>query len=171
MLESLGDDIIKLTGDASVTVAVIDLDHFKHINDSFGHQAGDQVLVEFAKLLTSTFRSADCIGRFGGEEFVLILPRATQKNAKEALHRLRESMQTHQWQLPSNEHRVTFSAGIAVSNDKESFESLFNKADTALYDAKAMGRNAIIVSGEQPDNANANFIQNKELSGASNTLM
>ena len=148
-LEEIADNIIELTAsnESTVVVAVIDLDHFKRINDTYGHHVGDQVLVQFTKLIIATFRSADCISRYGGEEFVLVLPHTSEANARDALYRLRMSVSQHDWVFSENRLSVTFSAGISSSSEHETFESLFRKADSALYVAKAMGRDRICVSG------------------------
>ncbi|MEM7255895.1 MAG: GGDEF domain-containing protein [Pseudomonadota bacterium] len=165
MLELKAENIIKLTANSStsVAVAVIDLDHFKRINDTFGHHIGDQVLAAFASLITTTFRSADCIARYGGEEFVLVMPQANDENAKDALVRLRDLTTQYPWPTTDHGLTVTFSAGIATTNQAESFDTLFQKADKALYYAKAMGRNRICVDGEYIDFNESEFVPDIDL--------
>lgn len=165
MLEHKAENIIRLTANetTSVAVAVIDLDYFKKINDTFGHHIGDKVLVAFANLITKTFRSADCIARYGGEEFVLVMPQASNDNAKDALLRLRDLVAQYPWPLADNSLLVTFSAGIATTTHADSFYSLFQKADKALYYAKAMGRNRICVDGESIDFNKTDFIPDIDL--------
>lgn len=152
-LEDIAENIIELTTStgSSVVVAVIDLDHFKRINDTYGHRTGDQVLVQFTKLIVATFRSADCIFRYGGEEFVLVLPHTSEANARDALYRLRKTVSEHDWVQPDSHLAVTFSAGISSTSKHDTFQSLFHKADSALYAAKAMGRDRIWASGDSID--------------------
>lgn len=166
MLESVADNIIKLTASstASVAVIVVDLDFFKRINDNFGHQTGDRVLKEFAELISATFRAADCLARYGGEEFVLVMPHASAENAKEALHRLRNLVAQHPWHPHGREVKVTFSAGIATTSTHEKFNTLFQKADQALYYAKAMGRDKIFVDGQVPDLSANRLVPDVDLS-------
>ncbi len=170
MLESMAEDIIELTANAtsSVTVAVVDLDHFKRINDTFGHQTGDMVLKDFAQLISTTFRSADCAARYGGEEFVLVMPHASEENAREALYRLRKLTAQHDWRGIDNRLTVTFSAGIATTNSKTTFQTLFRQADKALYYAKALGRNRICADGEPVDFTGTEVVPDIDLSKLKN---
>jgi diguanylate cyclase (GGDEF)-like protein len=166
MLEKVADDIIGLTAAtlSTVAVAIIDLDHFKHINDTYGHHIGDLVLQKFAGLLSDTFRAADCIARYGGEEFVLIIPQADHENARDALHRLRTLTNEYPWSQHAQGMTVTFSAGIASTMQSEKFDSLFQKADSALYLAKAMGRDRICIEGSAIDFTDANIVPDIDLS-------
>jgi diguanylate cyclase (GGDEF)-like protein len=118
-------------GDAMV---VCDLDHFKRLNDTFGHEAGDKVLADFGSMLRTTLRHNDYCARYGGEEFALLLPSTSLAEARSVVDRL----QRH-WALlqPS----VTFSAGIALCRTSRSTAETFSAADGALYRAKAAGRN------------------------------
>ena len=165
MLESMADNIISLTANinTSVAVAVIDLDHFKRINDQFGHQTGDLVLQIFATLISSTFRSADCIARYGGEEFVLVMPQADEYNTREALSRLKDATSGYPWSELNPDLSVTFSAGIATTNQKSTFKSLFLSADKALYLAKAAGRDRICVADEVIDFSESNIVPDIDL--------
>ncbi len=115
---------------ADDTVIMLDLDHFKRINDSFGHAAGDEVLRVFGRVLRDTVRGGDTVGRFGGEEFLVILP--PPGGADVLLRRVRA-----QW-LAERPFPVTFSAGIAASAGDP--DQTVNLADQALYLAKAAGR-------------------------------
>jgi diguanylate cyclase (GGDEF)-like protein len=118
-----------------LTLAVIDLDHFKHFNDRYGHQAGDRLLKEAAAAWMSGLRGSDVLARYGGEEFTLIVPDGGAQAAA-LLDRLR----------PLTPSGQTFSAGFAVWNGEESPDALFARADAALYDAKGAGRNRVAVA-------------------------
>ncbi|MDX1569294.1 MAG: GGDEF domain-containing protein [Xanthomonadales bacterium] len=138
------------------SVCIIDLDHFKQINDRFGHGAGDRVLQNFSNLILSELRDMDLVakgdseeqsstfGRYGGEEFILLLPRTDLHGARACAERLRERQeQAHRNRTDSP--AVTLSAGIAEYVPGESVESLLRRADHALYDAKDHGRNQVCV--------------------------
>ena len=128
-------------------VAILDLDHFKHINDRFGHLVGDAVLREFSKTVQSTMRSTDRFARYGGEEFVLLLTATTSVEvAGVAVERIRLAVEQRDWSLIAPGLSVTFSAGIASSRPKESLEELLGRADHGLYDAKRAGRNRFFIA-------------------------
>jgi diguanylate cyclase (GGDEF)-like protein len=114
-----------------VTVAMVDLDHFKRFNDEFGHPGGDRLLQGAASAWTGELRIADQLARYGGEEFILLLPDADADLAAEILQQLRRVTPAGQ----------TFSAGVAVWDGAESSDELIGRADQALYAAKAGGRN------------------------------
>ncbi|GAB2458813.1 hypothetical protein GCM10027265_04980 [Jatrophihabitans fulvus] len=116
------------------TLIVCDLDHFKRINDEQGHSVGDQVLADFGSAMRATLREDDYCARFGGEEFVLVLPSTTPEQGLTVLDRLRQ-----RWHLL--QPTVTFSAGIACCRDGRNATLTLAAADTALYDAKDAGRN------------------------------
>lgn len=123
-----------------MTVALVDLDHFKSINDRFGHQAGDAVLIGFANLAQTQLRQVDKVARWGGEEFLIMLPQVKVGEALTALERLRLSMGSHTF--PGHPGvNATFSAGLAQARSGESLEQLIERADQALYEAKHAGRN------------------------------
>ena len=133
-----------------LTISMLDVDHFKKINDAHGHTAGDEVLRGLAGKLRNTIRHPDTIGRFGGEEFLIVLPHSTVKAATEQAQRLCE--QIRRLSIPLSEDReisVTVSIGIAQHKlHKEDWQSLLNRADTALYKAKNDGRDRWAVSEE-----------------------
>lgn len=123
-----------------MTVALVDLDHFKSINDRFGHQAGDAVLIGFANLAQTQLRQVDKVARWGGEEFLIMLPQVKASEAFTALERLRLSMGSQSF--PGHPGvNATFSAGLAQARQGESLEHLIERADQALYEAKHGGRN------------------------------
>lgn len=124
-----------------IGIALIDLDHFKRINDLYGHAAGDQVLQGFATLANSTLRDGDLIARFGGEEFVLLLGNANENALFQCVERLRLRFAEQVFDaLPEGVH-CTFSAGLALLQPEDDFEACLNDADQALYLAKNSGRN------------------------------
>lgn len=119
----------------SLSIAMIDLDHFKVFNDRHGHVAGDRELRAFGMFLDSRVRAMDTVGRYGGEEFLLVLPRAPLADAFSAVDRLRR-----EWLDASD---LSFSAGVATLREDETFTELVIRADTALYRAKRTGRNRV----------------------------
>lgn len=123
-----------------LSVVMADLDNFKRINDSYGHEAGDRMIVHFAQLIRFVIRDADYVARFGGEEFVLILPEADQVHAEMVALRLQTILAKTPLLYEDNEISVTFSAGIAEYRDNEEGAEMLRRADTALYAAKAAGR-------------------------------
>lgn len=126
-------------------VAIIDLDLFKRINDTWGHAAGDTVLIEFARILQENVRKGDIIGRWGGEEFIIILPNSGVEDAVAMLERMRVVLGEREFPF-APALRTTFSAGVAAGfAPRESFRMLLDQADRALYRAKAEGRNRICV--------------------------
>jgi diguanylate cyclase (GGDEF)-like protein len=129
----------------SVAIILADLDHFKQINDSFGHAAGDEALKEVTRRLKSDLRPYDLAGRYGGEEFLLILPTCNLRPATQRAEQLRLAVS----QLPiltlSGSISVTLSLGVTVSNPDSqlTLEGLLEEADQALYRAKEKGRNCV----------------------------
>jgi diguanylate cyclase (GGDEF)-like protein len=128
---------------APCSIALIDLDWFKRINDTYGHPTGDEVLRTFAITVFANIRSIDRFGRFGGEEFLLVLPETPHDTAVRTLDRLRVIIADLDWSAFSQGMRVTVSAGIATLRPDETPESFLPRADRALYEAKARGRNRI----------------------------
>lgn len=123
------------------SVILIDLDHFKSVNDSCGHSVGDQVLAEFALLLREQLRKPDSAGRWGGEEFLLLLPELPLAGALEVAERFRQTLEAHPF--PHGEP-LTASFGVAETVAGERLELLLARADRALYKAKAQGRNLVM---------------------------
>jgi diguanylate cyclase (GGDEF)-like protein len=129
------------------SVAIGDLDHFKQMNDTYGHETGDRALRLFAKTLRSNLRPGDIAARFGGEEFVIILPGVNIRAAQRALERLQLSLAADIGQN-STVPPFTASWGLTDTSAGESFSDVLAVADAALYDAKRNGRNCIVVDGE-----------------------
>ena len=128
-------------------LALLDLDHFKAINDRFGHAAGDAMLAAFAQRLGEITRRSDICARWGGEEFAVLLPGATMEQAREVMERLRTSLVRDP--LPGD-GTLTFSCGLAPTADIDRLEDDARRADEALYDAKNSGRDRIL-SVDQKD--------------------
>lgn len=125
---------------------MLDLDHFKAINDHCGHPVGDLVLKTVCDIATETLRVVDAVGRLGGEEFGVILPNTTLEQGATSIERLRVAVQQHAWEGLAPELAVTFSAGVAVRRENDTVETLVKRADDALYAAKQAGRNQVLVS-------------------------
>ena len=129
----------------SVSLLVVDIDHFKKYNDQYGHIAGDSVLKQVGQTLLGNLRSMDIAARFGGEEFVIALPMTDQVGAKAAAERLRTEVRASTIEAADGERlpQVTVSIGVAVLDADESAQDLFARADAALYRAKGGGRDRV----------------------------
>ena len=131
------------------SLVILDIDHFKSVNDTFGHAEGDRVLVHVADVIRSILRADDCAFRYGGEEFVMLLRACEPQNGIQAADRLRAAMQTRPIELGEGEVRatrlITFSAGVAAPSSANQFstEDLLSRADAALYRAKRSGRDRV----------------------------
>jgi two-component system, cell cycle response regulator len=131
--------------DFAIWVAMVDLDHFKRVNDTYGHDAGDTVLKEFAELLKNNTRSSNICGRLGGEEFLLILTHVEMEQANLALERIRSRLEAREFSFEPHRTRVTASFGVVGFRGTRApeFNILLSRADAALYSAKNKGRNRI----------------------------
>jgi len=127
-------------------LAIIDADHFRHVNDAYGHQAGDQVLQALAAILERSRRTTDAAARYEGEEFMLLLIDPTPEGVSASLERLRASIEKHDWQNIIPGMRVTVSIGAAGWRPGETLNQLLNRADAALREAKHAGRNRLSIS-------------------------
>jgi two-component system cell cycle response regulator len=134
--------------DSELSCVMIDLDGYKQLNDTHGHQTGDQLLILAARAITANLRRMDVAARYGGDEFVLLLPRASAPDSQTVVTRIRDDFQSASAALLSQPRGVTMSIGIASvkSETVVSTDQLIGRADAALYRAKAEGRNRIIVS-------------------------
>jgi len=128
----------------ALSLAILDIDHFKRINDTHGHPGGDAVLREIAAVLRETTRAGDLIGRIGGEEFAVLMPETDTAQAERACERLRAAVAARTMSLGGNvATRVTVSTGVALLSASEAGDQLMCRADKALYEAKAGGRNQV----------------------------
>ncbi|MDB5764911.1 MAG: hypothetical protein JWQ21_3906 [Herminiimonas sp.] len=127
-------------------VALIDIDHFKQVNDRFGHLVGDAVLHELAQLLETMRRATDSVARYGGEEFTLLLVGPKLSTATVALERIRNQVAQHNWESAASGLQLTISAGIAGWQPGETMLQVLDRADGALYEAKNAGRNCVRVA-------------------------
>ncbi|SEO58339.1 GGDEF domain-containing protein [Aquisalimonas asiatica] len=132
-------------GSTDVAVGLVDIDLFKQVNDTFGHQAGDMVLCRVGDALRASLRQDDFIGRFGGEEFLLILSDADPGAARQTAERLRQTILALQFPELPDDHDLTISVGITLLAPDETTEAALFRADRALYDAKDRGRNATVL--------------------------
>jgi diguanylate cyclase (GGDEF)-like protein len=136
-------------------VAMLDVDHFKKINDTYGHPAGDAVLVELARRLHATVRTEDVAARFGGEEFVLMLPMTQLEGGRQLLERVRLAVSSEPFTVPTPRGEqtipVTLSAGLAHVKHRQTPEQVLETADVCLYQAKHSGRNRVVDSSQLPE--------------------
>jgi diguanylate cyclase (GGDEF)-like protein/PAS domain S-box-containing protein len=134
--------------DSAFSVAMIDIDHFKKVNDSYGHHAGDVVLREFSNICVSLLRETDIIGRIGGEEFAILLPQTLAPQAFEAVERIRNACAVAEMAIDGLQpFRISISAGVAVYTSRDAdIDALLGRADKALYAAKVGGRNRSIIA-------------------------
>jgi len=133
-------------GVSSFSVCYMDLDHFKVINDTLGHDAGDRVLVRTSELLTASLREVDKVARFGGEEFLAVLINSTVERSVHVAERLRQRIEQENFQEVNEDLRVTISIGVAQYQPHESMDDVLKRADEALYQAKQDGRNRTVSS-------------------------
>jgi len=127
-------------------LAIIDLDNFKSINDTLGHQSGDNALVHVADVVRATLRPTDRIGRFGGEEFLLLLPETALKESSGVLARIKRELAAKPLMEKDLPLKITFSGGIAERGEQEPLEALLARADAALYEAKRAGKNRVTLA-------------------------
>jgi diguanylate cyclase (GGDEF)-like protein len=126
-----------------LALLMIDLDHFKRVNDRYNHHVGDIVLMEFVKLCQSHLRNIDLLGRFGGEEFTVLLPATNIDSARIVAEKLRHTMEHHTINANGEQISITISIGIAQYKPGDSIESWINTADERMYQAKRLGRNRV----------------------------
>ena len=132
----------------SASIVFIDLDHFKSVNDQRGHEVGDRVLRTVGEILGAGIRNTDAVGRWGGEEFVLVCPGASLSRAADLAEKLRHRIKETNF-VPEDPLPITASFGVAASGEGEGFEDAFRQADQALYLAKSRGRNCVVAASEE----------------------
>jgi diguanylate cyclase (GGDEF)-like protein len=130
--------------DQPLSMAMADLDHFKRVNDDHSYSIGDEVLRRFARIIQETARGADVITRYGGEEFLLVMPQTALEQANIVCERLRREVERHPWHEVSPGLRVTVSIGVADTVKHDGLLTLVAASDTALHDAKRAGRNRVV---------------------------
>lgn len=134
-------------GNFKLCAFMLDIDHFKNVNDTYGHLAGDQVLMSVAQSITKSLRPSDMPVRYGGEEFTVFLPGTSLDNAKVIAERMRKNVESMQIVLPSGESlKVTVSIGFTERIENDSVRSIIERADQALYHAKENGRNRVCMN-------------------------
>jgi two-component system cell cycle response regulator len=147
-------NLVRQAGEQGRNLAVIimDMDHFKHVNDTYGHNVGDEVLKSLANIIVNTIRSADLAARYGGEEFVVLMPETDAQRAFEAADRLRKNVESTPFVVshPESPLRKTISIGYATMQPSDTPESLLKRADVALYEAKHGGRNRVCPTSHPP---------------------
>jgi diguanylate cyclase (GGDEF)-like protein len=126
----------------TVSLIYFDVDNFKLVNDTFGHNVGDEVLKKMARLISNEIRVTDACGRWGGEEFVLVSLETDINESKMIAEKLRKKIEAHDFGVPI---KVTCSFGVAQYENEEPLEYFVHRADLALYEAKSMGRNRVVV--------------------------
>ncbi|MDD5717111.1 MAG: diguanylate cyclase [Sulfuricurvum sp.] len=129
-----------------LSILILDVDNFKNINDTYGHNAGDKVLKNIAKIISEMVRESDHFGRWGGEEFCLITPETPIENAAILAEQIRKELETFDFHEP---HKVTCSIGVAQCDPQEKSERLVARADQALYRAKTSGKNCVVLYEEE----------------------
>jgi len=133
--------------ESRLSLAMVDLDHFKKINDQFGHAAGDQMLVHFTTLMRSVMRKSDFLVRYGGEEFTLVLTDTDPRGTMLVLGRLQQLLKKSPLMFEGKEIKATFSAGVAGLEQGDNGHALLRRADEPLYKAKQAGRDKILLAG------------------------
>jgi diguanylate cyclase (GGDEF)-like protein len=128
------------------SIIMLDIDHFKKVNDTYGHAAGDQALVVCANVLRRSARGTDFVGRLGGEEFCVILPETSLDAAKVIAERLRQTLEQEIVMWEGHQIPITASFGVSSLTKKDEWSSLLNRADIAMYQAKKSGRNQIAIA-------------------------
>lgn len=146
MLERLSEEMARAARENSwLGLGMVDIDHFKHINDTYGHEVGDYVLKAVVDRSAAAMRPYDALGRFGGDEFLTILPHAAPAHVREVLERIRQGTCGRPVDVDGHQIEVTLSIGGATSRG-ESAEALIRSTDVALYQAKALGRNRAVMA-------------------------
>jgi diguanylate cyclase (GGDEF)-like protein len=132
---------------APLSVLILDIDHFKKVNDTYGHPAGDAILKKLAEIIRKFTRASDFVVRYGGEEFVVVMTASNQDQAVQYVDQLREKVAGAEFAVPGHEHplKVTISVGVSsFPDDGQATTELLKAADQALYAAKAGGRNRVV---------------------------
>jgi diguanylate cyclase (GGDEF)-like protein len=150
IIVDLQEEVIRANRyDSPLSISLLDLDHFKDINDTYGHTTGDEALRSVSARLREQIRHPDTIGRYGGEEFLIVLPSSEIKAAGEQAERLCQTIRALQIEANDHSFKVTISIGVAQYRiGQENWEQFLHRADDALYKAKDMGRDRWVVAEE-----------------------
>ena len=138
---------------SSLAVALLDIDNFKRLNDSFGHKVGDEALIHLARVVRQHLRPQDVLARYGGEEFVILLPETTPAEAYNALTRLQRELTREFFMTDQQKVIITFSAGLTLMRREESMQPALARADAAMYQAKQAGRNRVVIADDKASSA------------------
>ncbi|MFZ6748224.1 GGDEF domain-containing protein [Undibacterium sp. Ren11W] len=144
------DDVFEREADRAdrrgtpLCAAMLDLDNFKKLNDTYGHSAGDEALVHLVRIVKQTLRSIDVIARYGGEEFLIVMPETTLDEAAMAMTRVQRELTTHFFSANDQRLFITFSAGVALRAPRETQDATIKRADAAMYEAKKTGKNRVV---------------------------
>ncbi|MCE3233444.1 MAG: pleD 2 [Rickettsiaceae bacterium] len=135
-----------------LAMMIIDMDHFKNVNDTYGHQSGDEILKQLAARITRSVRPTDLVARYGGEEFVVVMPNTDLKHAAIVAERVRKVIETEEFDIPVPPGKVkkTISVGLSVAVNGDEARSLIERADKGLYHVKNTGRNKVAVYSDKP---------------------
>ena len=148
ILDSLSKELKRAERKQStLSIGLCDIDHFKQINDKYGHQVGDAVLCSFVEVIQNNLRGYTLVGRYGGEEFLVVTPDSTGSDREGIYERLRYQVDKHRITTKSGEVSVTVSIGVAGTNNGKTADTLLATADAALYQAKEAGRNRVVYAG------------------------
>jgi two-component system cell cycle response regulator len=161
ILEILETELNRAAGNARSTgVLLLDLDHFKSVNDTYGHLAGDQVLAESCRRLSKYLRSYDSIGRYGGEEFLVVAPGCDEAELCELAERLRSAIESEPMQAGQHQITVTLSIGVAIASKVDGrATNAIESADIALYAAKKAGRNRFVCCAPRPQSISGSLLR------------
>ncbi len=144
------DDVFEREADradrrgSALCAAMLDLDNFKKLNDTYGHATGDEALIHLVRIVKQTLRSIDVIARYGGEEFLIVMPETSLEEAAQAMSRVQRELTTHFFTANDQRLFITFSAGVAIRAPHESQDAVVKRADKAMYEAKKSGKNRVV---------------------------
>ena len=154
ILPLLADQIqLAMRKNTPCVVVMIDIDHFKSVNDNFGHPVGDLVLVHLVSTINAGIRPTDKLSRFGGEEFLLLMPSTNLEEGLDVLERLRNTVEGHDWGASARGLKLTISAGLTDLGAEDSVDTVLRRVDKCLYQAKNSGRNINIAQSVHPDSS------------------
>ncbi|MCS6874116.1 MAG: GGDEF domain-containing protein [Pyrinomonadaceae bacterium] len=153
---------------SALSLVLFDIDHFKEVNDKYGHLVGDKVLVEVCRVIQENVRRTDFVARYGGEEICVLMPNTKLAKAKSVAERIRGKIEQSQIGIGGSSLNVTLSAGVASFSESDSIEDLIRKADANLYRAKEAGRNRVVA--EEIEKQKTSFLTTGSFERASGSL-